>query len=129
MRKEIPTVSPKTLLHELFDLVAFSDIPVAVVGEQNRLLGVVVKGSVLGGLAGKVNPEVGSTPHADQTAAAMEGANSGENAGTNAMNPASLNASANTRVNIGVNKSENKQAAADVKTDEEHAFAEERQVK
>lgn len=129
MRKEIPTVSPKTLLHELFDLVAFSDIPVAVVGEQNRLLGVVVKGSVLGGLAGKVNPEVGSTPHADQTAAAMEGANSGENAGTNAMNPASLNASANTRVNIGVNKSENKQAAADVKTDEDHAFAEERQVK
>ncbi|MCG6197296.1 CBS domain-containing protein, partial [Anoxybacillus sp. LAT_38] len=55
MDREVPTVSANTLLNEMFDLVAFSDIPVAVTGEQNRLLGVVVKGAVLGGLAGKVN--------------------------------------------------------------------------
>ncbi|MGI6185698.1 glycine betaine/L-proline ABC transporter ATP-binding protein ProV [Brevibacillus sedimenti] len=55
MEREVPTVSAHTLLNEMFDLVAFSDVPVAVVGEQNRLLGVVVKGAVLGGLAGKVN--------------------------------------------------------------------------
>jgi len=57
LRTEVPTVGPQTMLNELFDLVAFSDIPVAVIGEQNRLLGVIVKGAVLGGLAGKVNHE------------------------------------------------------------------------
>jgi len=57
LRKELPTVGPQTLLNELFDLVAFSDVPVAVTEEQGRLLGVIVKGSVLGGLAGKVNAQ------------------------------------------------------------------------
>lgn len=57
LRTEVPKVGPHTLLNELFDLVAFSDIPVAVTGEHDRLLGVLVKGAVLGGLAGKVNQE------------------------------------------------------------------------
>jgi glycine betaine/proline transport system ATP-binding protein len=57
MEDQTATVSPDTLLHKLFDLVAFSPVPVAVVNEQKRLLGVVVKGAVLGGLAGKVNQE------------------------------------------------------------------------
>lgn len=57
LRKEVPTVGPQTLLNELFDLVAFSNVPVAVTEEQGRLLGVIVKGSVLGGLAGKVNAQ------------------------------------------------------------------------
>lgn len=61
MERNIPVVSPETLLHDLFDLVAFSQVPVAVTGEQNRLLGIVVKGSVLGGLAGKVNNETSSS--------------------------------------------------------------------
>lgn len=59
LRKEVPTVGPQTLLNDLFDLVAFSDIPVAVAEEQGKLLGVIVKGAVLGGLAGKVNQEMG----------------------------------------------------------------------
>jgi glycine betaine/proline transport system ATP-binding protein len=54
----VPTVTPATLLHDLFDLVAFSQVPVAVVSDQNRLLGVVVKGAVLGGLAGKMRNEM-----------------------------------------------------------------------
>lgn len=57
MRREVPKVGPQTLLNELFDLVAFSDIPVSVIGEHDRLLGIIVKGAVLGGLAGKVNQE------------------------------------------------------------------------
>jgi glycine betaine/proline transport system ATP-binding protein len=57
LRTDVPKVGPQTLLNELFDLVAFSDIPVAVTGEQDRLLGVIVKGAVLGGLAGKVNQD------------------------------------------------------------------------
>ncbi|WNC14237.1 glycine betaine/L-proline ABC transporter ATP-binding protein [Brevibacillus brevis] len=64
LRTEVPKVGPQTLLNELFDLVAFSDIPVAVTGEHDRLLGVIVKGAVLGGLAGKVKPD--STVPADE---------------------------------------------------------------
>ncbi|MEG6522799.1 quaternary amine ABC transporter ATP-binding protein [Desulfotomaculum sp. 1211_IL3151] len=55
MQKEVPIVSPENRLNELFDLIAFTPIPLAVVNEQHRLLGVIVRGAVLGGLAGKVN--------------------------------------------------------------------------
>ena len=68
LRAEVPTVPPQTVLNELFDLVAFSDVPVAVTGEQDRLLGVIVKGSLLGGLAGKVSDENG-----DESPAEVEG--------------------------------------------------------
>ncbi len=50
----VPTVRPDTRLHDLFDLIAFSALPLAVVNEGDRLLGVVVRGAVLGGLAGRV---------------------------------------------------------------------------
>jgi len=66
LRPEVPVVPPQTLLNELFDLVASSDIPVAVTGEQNRLLGVIVKGALLGGLAGKVNLETQAVPTSDE---------------------------------------------------------------
>lgn len=69
LRKEVPAVGPQTLLNELFDLVAFSDVPVAVVEEQGKLLGVIVKGAVLGGLAGKVNPEMGQPTEEGQVKA------------------------------------------------------------
>ncbi len=61
MEQDVPTVSPDTLLHDLFDPVATAPVPVAVVGEQQRLLGIIVKGAVLGGLAGKVNEESQAT--------------------------------------------------------------------
>ncbi|GAB6179267.1 glycine/proline betaine ABC transporter ATP-binding protein OpuAA [Desulfotomaculum defluvii] len=57
MQREVPTVSPDTRLNELFDLIAFTPVPLAVVSEHRRLLGVIVRGAVLGGLAGKVNQE------------------------------------------------------------------------
>lgn len=72
MDREVPTVSAHTLLNEMFDLVAFSDIPVAVTGEQNRLLGVVVKGAVLGGLAGKVNRKTPSDAEEERQVMAGE---------------------------------------------------------
>ncbi|USG65559.1 glycine betaine/L-proline ABC transporter ATP-binding protein [Brevibacillus ruminantium] len=92
MRREIPTVNPKTLLGDLFDLVAFSDVPIAVTGDQDRLLGVVVKGAVLGGLAGKVNLSVERGLSPDPAAMPANGAS------------ASANTPSPTRVNIGVNK-------------------------
>ncbi|WP_019119473.1 quaternary amine ABC transporter ATP-binding protein [Brevibacillus massiliensis] len=61
METTIPSVAPETLLHQMFDLVAFSQVPIAVIGEQKRLLGVVVRGAVLSGLAGKVNDVAATT--------------------------------------------------------------------
>ncbi|MFM1654107.1 glycine betaine/L-proline ABC transporter ATP-binding protein [Brevibacillus sp. B_LB10_24] len=64
METTIPSVAPETLLNQMFDLIAFSQVPIAVVSEQKRLLGVVVRGAVLSGLAGKVN-DVAATAAGD----------------------------------------------------------------
>ncbi|CAG7657078.1 glycine betaine/L-proline ABC transporter ATP-binding protein [Paenibacillus allorhizosphaerae] len=50
--KETPTVAPDVLLHDLFEICGTSRYPVAVVNEKGRLLGVIVRGAVLGALAG-----------------------------------------------------------------------------
>ncbi|CAG7649787.1 Glycine betaine transport ATP-binding protein OpuAA [Paenibacillus solanacearum] len=50
--KDPPTVAPDVLLHDLFDVCGTSKYPVAVVNETGRLLGVIVRGAVLGALAG-----------------------------------------------------------------------------
>jgi glycine betaine/proline transport system ATP-binding protein len=46
------TVSPDTLLTDLFDKVSEATVPVAVVDEQKRLKGILIKGAVIGALAG-----------------------------------------------------------------------------
>lgn len=46
-----PQVGPDTLLNELFELTSQSKVPVAVVDPDNRLLGVIIRGAVLGALA------------------------------------------------------------------------------
>ncbi|HET7578723.1 MAG TPA: glycine betaine/L-proline ABC transporter ATP-binding protein [Bacillales bacterium] len=52
MMKEIPTVSPDTLLVDLFEPMAESYAPLAVADEEGRLKGIVVRGSIIGALAG-----------------------------------------------------------------------------
>ncbi|MDT3427896.1 glycine betaine/proline transport system ATP-binding protein [Paenibacillus forsythiae] len=59
MRREIPQVRPDTLLNELFELMAEAPLPLAVVDEQGRLNGIVIKGAVLSALAGNAVPEGG----------------------------------------------------------------------
>lgn len=49
-----PTVSPETLIHELFEIVSSAHVPLAVVGETGRLQGVIVRGALLGALSGEV---------------------------------------------------------------------------
>lgn len=49
-----PTVSPETLIHELFEIVSSAHVPLAVVGENGRLQGVIVRGALLGALSGEV---------------------------------------------------------------------------
>ncbi|MGM7723078.1 quaternary amine ABC transporter ATP-binding protein [Metabacillus sp. Hm71] len=50
--KDVTTVHPDTLLTDLFDDVSTAEIPVAVVDQENRLKGIVIRGAVIGALAG-----------------------------------------------------------------------------
>jgi glycine betaine/proline transport system ATP-binding protein len=52
MIRDVPVVSPETLLGEMFEVVSTSRVPVAVTSESGKLLGVVIRGAVLGALAG-----------------------------------------------------------------------------
>jgi glycine betaine/proline transport system ATP-binding protein len=49
---DLSTVSPDTLLTDLFDKVSEATIPVAVIDDQKRLKGILIKGAVIGALAG-----------------------------------------------------------------------------
>lgn len=57
--QEVPVVTPDTLLNDLFDLISTSSVPVSVTGDNGRLLGVIVRGAVLGALSG-------NQPYADK---------------------------------------------------------------
>lgn len=52
LQKDVITVTGDTLLSDLFDKVSTAIIPVAVIDEQNRLKGILVRGAVIGALAG-----------------------------------------------------------------------------
>lgn len=51
IRRDIKKVAPNTPAADLFPLLADINFPLAVVNDQDQLLGVVVKGSLLAGLA------------------------------------------------------------------------------
>lgn len=50
---DVPSVAPDTSLANILEVIAHTQIPVAVVDEQNKLKGVLVRGSVIAGLAGQ----------------------------------------------------------------------------
>lgn len=52
-----PRVAPDTVLSDLFEVTSSSKVPVAVVDEQERLLGIIIRGAVLGALAGETHHE------------------------------------------------------------------------
>lgn len=54
VNREAPQVSPQTLLNDLFEICGTSKFPVAVVNDSSRLMGVIVRGAVLGALAGQL---------------------------------------------------------------------------
>ncbi|MCC5909011.1 MAG: glycine betaine/L-proline ABC transporter ATP-binding protein [Clostridiaceae bacterium] len=51
IQTDIPTVTPDTNLNNIFSLIADSKLPVAVVDENNKLRGIIIRGAVLAGLA------------------------------------------------------------------------------
>ncbi|WP_274361766.1 glycine betaine/L-proline ABC transporter ATP-binding protein ProV [Paenibacillus thermotolerans] len=54
---DVPRVSPDTLLNDLFQPVGEARVPVAVIDNNDRLLGIIIKGAVLAALAGNQNVE------------------------------------------------------------------------
>ena len=52
MTTDIPTVSEDTLIADLMDVMATSSLPISVIDEENRLKGIVIRGAVIGALAG-----------------------------------------------------------------------------
>ena len=52
MIRDLTTVTPDTLITNMFDQVATASLPVAVVDENNRLLGIIIRGAVLAALGG-----------------------------------------------------------------------------
>lgn len=49
---DIVKVAPDTVLTDLFDAVSTATIPVSVVTEDQRLLGIIIRGALIGALAG-----------------------------------------------------------------------------
>lgn len=50
------TVDPETYIHDLLDLMANAQGPVAVVSPEAHLLGIIVRGSIIAGLSGGESP-------------------------------------------------------------------------
>jgi len=50
--RDVTTVAPDVHLSDLFDAVSVAKIPVAVVNENGRLLGIIIRGAVLSALSG-----------------------------------------------------------------------------
>lgn len=51
IKKDIPTVRPDTPVSEIIPLVAESGIPIPVLDDEDRIRGIIIKGSVLAALA------------------------------------------------------------------------------
>lgn len=50
--KDVITTTGESVLTDLFDIVSTATIPVAVVDEKNRLKGIIIRGAMIGALAG-----------------------------------------------------------------------------
>ncbi|MDF2960779.1 MAG: glycine/betaine transporter ATP-binding protein [Paenibacillus sp.] len=66
--RDTPTVAPELLLYDLFEICGTSKYPVGVVNESGRIMGVIVRGAVLGALAGHPLPKEGIKDDTETTA-------------------------------------------------------------
>lgn len=56
--RNVPTVAPDKLVNELFEVVSETSIPLAVVDDEGRLLGIIIRGAVLAALSGNGSTEI-----------------------------------------------------------------------
>ncbi|WP_042224545.1 quaternary amine ABC transporter ATP-binding protein [Oceanobacillus manasiensis] len=59
LKNDIPKVDKETPLNEIFDIIYDSPIPVAVV-EEDKLVGIIVRGAVIAALAGEGEVNIGN---------------------------------------------------------------------
>lgn len=59
MMRDVPRVGPDAVLNELFEQMAETRLPLAVVDDEQHLLGIILKGAVLSALAGHPVHETG----------------------------------------------------------------------
>ncbi|SDF73866.1 glycine betaine/proline transport system ATP-binding protein [Fontibacillus panacisegetis] len=59
---DVPRVEPDILLGDMFELTSSAKVPVSVVDGQGKLLGIIIRGALLGALAGYVNQSEGGEP-------------------------------------------------------------------
>lgn len=52
LKTDIPTVEKETTMHDIFDIIHDSPVPIAVV-ENGKLVGIIVRGAVISALAGQ----------------------------------------------------------------------------
>ncbi|KMY50291.1 quaternary amine ABC transporter ATP-binding protein [Peribacillus sp. JNUCC 23] len=52
MTTDIPTVTEDSLLVDLMDVMATSSLPISVIDAENRIKGIIIRGAVIGALAG-----------------------------------------------------------------------------
>ncbi len=52
MIKDLPTVTPDTLIIDMYDKMSSHPLPLPVIDEQNKLKGIIVNGTVIAALAG-----------------------------------------------------------------------------
>ncbi|AXX65576.1 glycine betaine/L-proline ABC transporter ATP-binding protein [Bombilactobacillus bombi] len=53
MKTDVPTTGPDVLINDLIDKISRTPIPYAVLDEQQHLLGIILRGSVLAAIAGE----------------------------------------------------------------------------
>ncbi|MFB5762811.1 quaternary amine ABC transporter ATP-binding protein [Paenibacillus medicaginis] len=63
-----PQVAPETVMNDLFEITSSAKVPLAVVDNNGRLQGVIVRGAVLGALAGEVSIKEVNADAAENTA-------------------------------------------------------------
>lgn len=55
MTTDIPTVKESALLVDIMEVMATSNLPISVLDEENRIKGIVIRGALIGALAGNKN--------------------------------------------------------------------------
>lgn len=58
VHRDIPTVKPQTLVGNLYDVIHDAETPVAVVDDDKKLLGIIVRGAVISALSEEGRDEV-----------------------------------------------------------------------
>jgi len=61
MLKDVPTLSPDTVINDIFDMISNTKVPISIIDESGRLKGIVVRGAVLAALSGNNELEAGET--------------------------------------------------------------------